>query len=75
MKYRKRNSVVDARRFVAPDSHPLVEPLELGWRILTPEGWQNVSLGDWILTDAKGVSWAMPDEMFVMLYEQCGSEP
>lgn len=61
---------MDAVRYDEPGQHPLVEASEGGWRIATPDGWQNVQTGDWIITDSNGVSWAISNAMFLQLYER-----
>ncbi|KVH45675.1 hypothetical protein WJ39_17860 [Burkholderia diffusa] len=71
MKYRKRNTVVEAQHCAISCEHSLVETTEEGWRMLTPEGWRELREGDWIVTDSSGVAWPMPDAVFTMLYEPC----
>ncbi|MBG0874911.1 hypothetical protein H0X91_33575 [Burkholderia sp. 9777_1386] len=69
MKFRKKNSIVTAERFVYACQHPLVGQTDSGWRILTPDGWREVKVGDWIVTDSTGAAWPMPHSVFENLFE------
>jgi hypothetical protein len=69
MKFIKTNAVVDAIRFDGRRNCTLVERIENGWRMWTPEGWRKVEAGDWIVTDASGTSWSIPHSVFTLLYE------
>ncbi|WP_175948230.1 hypothetical protein [Burkholderia pyrrocinia] len=71
MLYQKRNFLVDAIQWFAAGDHPAVEYGETGQGIMTPDGWRSVSTGDWILTDAEGISYPMSNLVFVNLYEPC----
>lgn len=69
MKFRKKNSVVDAEQVVDPCQHPHIERTDGGWRMLTPDGWRKVREGDWIVTDSTGTAWSIPNSVFINLYE------
>jgi hypothetical protein len=80
MKYRKKPVVIEAIRYLGPESHNLVRlfvgndfPLHqigddrLG--IPTFEGWISVCPGDWIIKDIKGELYSCKDDIFRVTYE------
>jgi hypothetical protein len=69
MKFRKRNSLVDAIQWFKPGDHPAVEMHDGQWRVSTPEGWRTVVLGDWIVTNDDEIPFPMNNHIFINLYE------
>jgi len=68
MRFLKKGAAVEAERWFGPGGHPHVVLRARGWEIATPEGWREVNVGDWILTDDNGSSWPMSDPQFRSLY-------
>lgn len=69
LKFQKRDCIVEATRWLAPGDHPAVEQRDGVWSIATPEGWSDVSPGDWVISAPEGAVYCMRDQLFADLYE------